>query len=207
MTTHATARFWDRIANRYARKPVPNEAEYQTKLRKTAEVLKPTDRVLEVGCGTGSTALHHSSDVAHIRAIDVSPRMIDIARDKAVAAGVDNVTFDVADIASLSPDDQYDVIMAHSILHLVPDTPRALRQLQHLLKPGGLLIANTPCIGDIAPFFAWIGPIGRKLRLLPYIGVFKDRDYQLWIESAGFDIAEWWHPRPKASVYSIARKR
>lgn len=208
INTHATARFWDRIANRYARKSVPNEEEYTIKLQKSRAAFRPTDHVLEIGCGTGTTALEHANDVATIHAIDISPEMIRIARQKAYDAGIENVTFDVSDIVALSATDtRYDVIMAHSILHLLPDVPATLRLLRHLLKPGGVLIANTPCIGDIAPWFRWVAPVGRTLRLLPHIAVFKDAAYRDWITESGFEIEQWWHPRPQASVYSIARSK
>ena len=204
-STHS-ARCWDRIAERYARKPVPIVEDYEIKLQKTRDVLQPTDRVLEIGCGTGSTAMRHANDAALIHSVDVSPEMVRIATEKARAASIENVTFEVSDIASLPvSDDRYDVIMAHSVLHLLPDLPTVFRQLRHLLKPGGLLIANSQCIGDTAPWFGFIAPIGRALRLLPPIAIFKEDDYRAWMTDAGFDVQEWWQPRAKASIYSIAR--
>lgn len=76
-------RFWDFIATRYARQPVPDEAVYQRKLEITRGVLEPHHEVLELGCGTGSTAIAHAPHVRQVRAVDISPRMLDIARRKA----------------------------------------------------------------------------------------------------------------------------
>ena len=56
-----STRFWDRIAERYARKPVPDEAVYQEKLKVTREYFRADTDVLEIGCGTGSTAILRSS--------------------------------------------------------------------------------------------------------------------------------------------------
>lgn len=56
-----STRFWDRIAARYARKPVADEAAYQKKLAVTREYLRPDMEVLELGCGTGFTYLGASS--------------------------------------------------------------------------------------------------------------------------------------------------
>ena len=78
-----STRFWDRIANRYSRTPIADEATYQTKLRITQDHLRPDMDVLEFGCGTGSTALVHAPVVNRILAIDISSKMIGIARDKA----------------------------------------------------------------------------------------------------------------------------
>jgi ubiquinone/menaquinone biosynthesis C-methylase UbiE len=77
------ARFWNRIARRYARMKVPDEASYRHKLDRTRAYLGPGPEVFEFGCGTGTTALHHAPHVAHVRAVDISPAMIAIAREKA----------------------------------------------------------------------------------------------------------------------------
>ena len=52
-----SARFWDRIAERYSKSPVADEAAYQKKLQVTREYFRPDMEVLEIGCGTGSTAI------------------------------------------------------------------------------------------------------------------------------------------------------
>ncbi|MEL7448440.1 MAG: class I SAM-dependent methyltransferase [Pseudomonadota bacterium] len=203
---HADAHFWDRIAARYSRKAVADQAAYETKLAKTDSYLKPSDRVLEIGCGTGTTALHHAPRVQHVLGTDISPKMIDIAREKAVAAGAGNVAFEVSSIDDLdNTAAQYDVILAHSILHLLEDVPGTLSRLHRMLKPGGLLISNTQCIGDSAAWLAWVAPLGRGLRLLPRINVFREPEYLQWIDDAGFAIEEVWQPKPKASHYIVAR--
>ena len=79
-------KFWDRIAKRYAKKPVGNEAAYQRKLAKTREYFRPGMEVLEIGCGTGSTAIAHAPYVRRIRATDISDAMIEIAKGKAKRA-------------------------------------------------------------------------------------------------------------------------
>ena len=82
-TAPPDARFWDRIARRYARTPVPDEAIYQKKLSLTRKWMTPQMHVLEFGCGTGSTALKHAPFVNRILALDISAKMLDIARGKA----------------------------------------------------------------------------------------------------------------------------
>ena len=54
------SRFWDRHAKGYAKRPVPDEAAYQRKLKMTQDYLTPDMEVLELGCGTGTTALIHA---------------------------------------------------------------------------------------------------------------------------------------------------
>ena len=72
--SYRRAKFWDWIAERYARTPVADEASYKKKLQITQDYLRPGMEVLEFGCGTGSTALIHAPHVKHIHAIDISSR-------------------------------------------------------------------------------------------------------------------------------------
>ena len=68
-------KFWDKIADHYSKQPIADEAAYQKKLQVTQAYFQPEMEVLEIGCGTGSTALIHAPYVKHIRAIDFSANM------------------------------------------------------------------------------------------------------------------------------------
>ncbi len=89
-----SAKFW---AASYAARPVGTEAVYERKLEIAREHFRPDMEVLEFGCGTGSTAISHAPYVKHIKAIDFSSEMIEIARAKAETAQVQNVTFATAE--------------------------------------------------------------------------------------------------------------
>ena len=80
-----SARFWDKIALKYSKQPVRDEAAYRRKLEVTRDYLRRDIQVFEIGCGTGSTAIAHAPHVAHIHSIDISGKMIEIARRKAAA--------------------------------------------------------------------------------------------------------------------------
>ena len=90
------ARFWDRAARKYAAAPIKDMAAYEYTLDRTRAYLKPTDRVLELGRGTGSTALLLAGSVAQYHGTDISPEMIRIARDKADSDAVETITFTAA---------------------------------------------------------------------------------------------------------------
>lgn len=75
-----STKFWDKIADKYSKQPIADEASYQQKLQVTQEYFKSDRSVLEFGCGTGSTAIIHAPYVKHIRAIDISANMISIAK-------------------------------------------------------------------------------------------------------------------------------
>ncbi len=205
---NAQTRFWNRIARRYARKPVPDQGVYETKLEKTRQLLKPTDRVLEVGCGTGTTALHLAPHVASVLATDISAGMLEIARGRAAQQGVSNATFEPAGLTEVKiPKTPYDVVLAHSVLHLVSDVPAALVHLARLLHPEGHLVLTVPCIGDSAPWFRWVGPPGAALGILPRVHVFRERNFLEWLERAGFEVAERWLPGPRRGVFLVAGRR
>jgi len=199
-------RFWNLIAGRYARTPVADEAAYQHKLAATKRLLSPEMDVLEFGCGTGSTALHHAPFVRRYTGIDFSPKMIAIARDKAKAAGQSNLSFEVARIEDwTAPDQSYDVILGMSILHLLEDKEAVLAKVHRLLKPGGLFVSSTVCATDMPRIATWILPVGSALGLLPLVQRFSDSDLVASHIEAGFVIKDRWRPGPGKAVYLVAQ--
>ena len=82
-------KFWNKIADRYSRRPISDEAVYEKKLDITRKYFRPDMEVLEFGCDTGTTAIAHAPYVKHIRATDISSKMIAIAQRKADAPGVE----------------------------------------------------------------------------------------------------------------------
>lgn len=204
--THES-RFWNKRADKYAQRPVSDEAAYQKKLEITRKYFRPDMEVLEIGCGTGSTAIAHAPYVRHILATDFSSRMIEIARDKALAGGVDNVTFEVrpADENDV-PDASVDAVMAHSLLHLLEDREQVIADVHRMLKTGGVFVSSTACLGDMLFLFRLIIPVGRFLRLFPLVKVFSAAELKSSLEDAGFEIDYEWQPKKNAAVFIICRK-
>jgi ubiquinone/menaquinone biosynthesis C-methylase UbiE len=201
------SRFWDRFAERYSRQPVADEESYQKKLEVTRGYFRPDMEVLEFGCGTGSTAITHAPHVKHILAIDVSQKMLTIARAKAEANSIKNVTFRQSDIDELSvPDQTYDVVLGLSILHLVNDKEAIISKVHKMLKPGGLFVTSTACLGDTMKFFKLIAPVGRVLGLLPLVKVFTRTELEDSLTNAGFDIDYNWQPAKGKAVFIVAKK-
>ena len=202
-----TAPFWDKIAERYAKKPVPNEDVYQRKLKITQDYLRPDMKVFEFGCGTGSTAISHAPFVDQVHAIDVSGKMLEIARNRASEAGVDNVTFERAAIDDLPiADESYDVVLGLSILHLVADRDRTIAKVRKILKPGGVFVSSTACLGDKLWFFKYIEPIGRFLGLMPMVKVFTVKALEESLTKAGFELDYQWVPEKGHTAFIVAKK-
>ena len=200
--------FWNKHADKYSRRPICDEAAYQKKLEATRKYFQPDMEVLEIGCGTGTTAIAHAPFVGHIRATDLSTRMVEIAKDKAKAAGIDNVTFEALSVDALDvPGASIDVVMAHSVLHLLEDKERAIADIHSMLKPGGVFVTSTACIGDMMLPLRLIIPVGRFLRLIPPVKVFPAAELKDTLESAGFEIDYEWQPKKSAAAFIICRKR
>lgn len=202
------ARFWDKRAEKYALRPVADQETYEKKLEITRSYFRPDSEVLEIGCGTGSTALAHAADVKHILATDISPAMIDIARAKAEAGQVENVAFETRSVADHDiAESSYDVIMAHNLLHLLEDPAAAIAAAYRCLKPGGVFISSTACIGDMSWYFRIIAPVAHFLRLIPLVKVFTQAQLRQSLTGAGFDIEHEWLPKKNAAVFIIASRR
>lgn len=205
--SRGASRFWDRIAEKYARQPVGDEAAYQEKLRRTQAYLSPEAQVLEFGCGTGTTSLIHAPFAGHIQASDVSAGMIAIARRKAAEQGVSNVEFVQAGVDDLTvAPGSLDMVMAHSILHLLEAPEIAVAKAYEWLKPGGVLVSGTACIREAMPAFTLLAPILHAVRVIPYVKMLRQSDVERMMTDAGFAIEETWRPTRKKSLFLVARK-
>jgi ubiquinone/menaquinone biosynthesis C-methylase UbiE len=123
--------FWDRIG------------------RRTVErlALPPDGNVLDVGCGTGASALPAAQAVGPnglVIGVDLSARLLDRARDKAKALGRSNVEFLCADMTSLGyPDGHFDAVVSVFSIFFVPDMEGLVRELWRMVRPGGKLAVTT----------------------------------------------------------------
>ncbi len=201
------ARIWNRFARGYAKRPVTDQVAYEYKLDETAKHLKSGDRLLEFGCGTGTTALIHAPRVAHIDAIDISSEMIGIAEEKRRTSGVENVAFHVSafeDWPTPAQDDRYDMVMAHSILHLVRDLDATLEHVRRSLKPGGLFVSSTVCVRDMNGLVARVLPYLSFTRLIPKVVPFSSDSLIARMRENGFKIEHKWRPAHDKAVFIIA---
>ncbi|MEM6452315.1 MAG: class I SAM-dependent methyltransferase [Cyanobacteria bacterium P01_D01_bin.105] len=202
-----TSQFWDKIAEKYAKQTIADEAAYQKKLAVTQDYFHPDMEVLEVGCGTGFTAILHAPYVKHIRAIDFSSEMIAIAQVKAKAEHIDNVTFEQSSIEDLDiPNESLDAVLGLSILHLLKDKEAAIAQVYKRLKPEGFFVTSTACIGDTQSWFRLIAPIGRVLGFFPFVAVFTTKELADSLTQAGFELDYQWQPSKGKATFIIAKK-
>ena len=115
MDNNPAQTFWDKVAVRYAARPVRDAAAYADTLADVAARLRPSDRVLEIGCGTGTTATRLGGGVAEWTGADFSPGMVRIAQAKPAPAGVRFILSDADTVFDGSP---FDAVCAFHLLHL-----------------------------------------------------------------------------------------
>jgi ubiquinone/menaquinone biosynthesis C-methylase UbiE len=200
--------FWDRIAPKYAQKPIGDPGAYEEKLAQVGSLLRATDRILEIGCGTGSTALRLAPGVAYITATDASRGMIEIAQSKLGPADTPaNVTFHQADAADLVQGHPFDAICAFSLLHLIEDVPHVLGRVREQLKPGGLFISKTECLKDRTVLLRAMVPALVAMGIAPRVTALSTGDLHGLLRAAGFEIEHTRHFGAKRmSPFIVARR-
>ena len=206
MTTNAL--FWDRIADSYAAQPVKNQTAYEQTLEATRAHLAPTDHVLELGCGTGSTALTLAPDVRKITASDISTKMVAIAEAKRRAAKIDTVDFVAAGVGDETLNWQtYDAVLAFNLLHLVGDLEAAVSSVYARIRPGGVFISKSACVGEmnilVRGMIRGMQAFGRA----PFVNYVTTQDLENAMRWAGFEIlnSRTFDKAPK-SRFIVARR-
>lgn len=204
--TVTPAEFWDRVAPDYSKQPITDTESYARKLAATQALMRPDMEVLELGCGTGSTALEHAPYVASIEATDVSSAMIAIGRQKAEQAGIHNVNFKQSGVEDLDADERYDMVLALNLLHLLPERAAALAKIHRLLKPGGLFISSTVCLADRMWYLRPVIPVLQWMGKAPYVSFLRANDFLREVAEAGFEEQERFSHGRANSLFLIARK-
>jgi ubiquinone biosynthesis O-methyltransferase len=162
--------FWDRASKNYDKTEERFEYIHSKSRENTKKYLNGSNIVLDYGCGTGTTSCEIANLVKEIHAIDISSKMIEIAKRKAVASKVENINFSQTDIFDKRyKKESFDVILAFNMLHTVIDPQVVMRRIYELLKPEGLFISVTPCLREKMAFLVNIQI--QLVRILCKIGV------------------------------------
>ncbi len=141
--------FWESFAPRYDRFMRHLGRGYRQLTERIGAAVRAESRVVELATGTGLIALAIAPRVKSVVGIDLSPAMINEARDKAAAAAVANVDFRVADATNTGlPGHSADVVLACNVLHVMPDPERLIREILRIVKPGGMVVVASYCHGQ-----------------------------------------------------------
>lgn len=200
--------FWDKAAQRYAKSPIKDMTSYDQTIERTRSYLSQGDTVLEMGCGTGTTALRLADAVDQITATDISTKMIEIAQGKAADQQIDNATFAKSDVADATfTHGSFDAVMGFNLIHLLPDAKATIGRAHELLKPGGYFISKTTCLAEKGWALRVLVRAMRLVGIAPYVRFFKIAELEKLIEDQGFQIIETGnYPASPPSRFIVARK-
>lgn len=142
--------FWDNLSSKYdSQVEAIYGKAYSDTISLTKKYLKNTDVVLDYGCGTGITTIELAKNVERVYAIDTSQNMINIAKGKSTRKDISNIEYFNADIYDMRLNAGYfDAVMAFNVLYFIRDIEDTLKRINYLLKPEGLFISVTDCLGE-----------------------------------------------------------
>lgn len=116
--------------------------------------LKPTDRILDLGCGPGTISVDLAAlcPQGSLLGIDAVESILSQARSVAESRNVTNISFETGDANKLRfPDGEFDVVFCHQLLQHVKDPVGVLREMRRVCKKGGLVAAREADYGS----FVW----------------------------------------------------
>ena len=145
----------------------------------------------QFACGTGITTFQIAPHVSWVRAIDISDEMVRRARAKAADLGVQNVEISQTDLFDpcLEPG-SFDAVTAFNVLCYVDNPQEVLARIRSLLKPGGIFLSATDCLGEkltkvgIKKF--WKSHTGS----MPYVAFYSMKKMEQVIAAGGFTVLE-----------------
>lgn len=201
-----SSRYWDRVAHKYAARPIPDQAAYDRKLAATRRYLRPDMDVLELGCGSGMTAVLHAPFVRSIQGIDGSEKLIAIARQRGIDAKAANTVFTCTSIEAFDPGERvFNAVLGLNVLHLVDDWRATIRRVHELLAPGGVFVSVTPCI--TGRLWRLALPAVAVTGLIPRVRFIAPDDLTSALGEAGFHVEEQWHADKVPTVFLVVRKQ
>src|SRR5215471_13438701 len=143
--------------------------------------IKPGDRVLEVGVGTGINTSLYPKDCS-VTGIDLSSSMLEKARERVARKGVRNVRLLQMDAANLKfADDTFDIVYAPYVISVVPDPVSVAREMRRVCRPGGRIVILNHFLSKSrigASLERMISPFTR------YLGFKSDLDLQAFLVQA-----------------------
>ena len=201
-------KFWDRSAKEYETKEIKWEKIYNKAVENTKKYLNSNHILLDYACGAGVITAQIASCVKETLAIDISSKMLDVAKRMVDEHKIKNVTFLKTTIFDERYEkESFDVITAFNILHLLEDVQQVIGKINELLKLDGLFISETPCLRERGSFVGWSLKFLSKLKIVPYVNSLKFSDIENLIKEGNFQIIEKEDLDQKQTNYFIVAKK
>ncbi len=185
---HPAALFYDELAADYDREqfcsPVSfvRKTEYALFEARLPSLFSPSDRVLEIGAGTGIFTLAIARCCREVTAVDISAGMLKILEGKAAGEGLTNIRTITGDVESMDMGRGYAAACAFSSLEYLSDLPTFFRRLADRIEPGGTLYFVTAR----RSLFRLFAQIGNAMRQGLWLKSHSRREIKTMLSASGF---------------------
>ncbi|MEZ4570370.1 MAG: methyltransferase domain-containing protein [Thermomicrobiales bacterium] len=149
---------------------------------------KRDDIALDVATGGGHTALALAPHVGQIVASDLTPRMLDAAREHILGKGIENASFEIADAESMPFDDEsFDIVTCRIAPHHFSDITAFAREVARVLKPGGRFVLMDSISPDDDELDAFINELEQR-RDQTHVRSYRLSEWTDTLEAAGLTV-------------------
>jgi len=147
--------------------------------------------VLDIGCGTGTQCGDLAGNVKQVTGIDISGKLLAIAEQRKAERKLENIEFIKTSLYDERLQaDSFDIVMAFYVLHFFEDLDAVVERIHALLKPGGLFISETACLGEKGQMTGRLLRFAGRLGVLPIINPLTTRQLEQAMERADFVLVE-----------------
>lgn len=195
--------FWNRIGRS---SKVSSSNEPGRTVKSVQEFLNVDAELLDIGCGDGNISCQLGDFVKSVSVIDPSDAMINKARQQADARKLSNVKFVPGFLEDLPTGKQYDIVSAFSVLHHVHDLESFLGEINQRLRPGGLFIGVSACMGERRTAVVTLLKLGARVKLLPPMNFFSLLALRQSIVASGFELIAEKEVAKLPEILFVARK-
>jgi peptidoglycan/xylan/chitin deacetylase (PgdA/CDA1 family)/SAM-dependent methyltransferase len=186
---HPAALFYNRLAADYDREQfcspvsVVRKAEYALFEERLPSLFSPSDRVLEIGAGTGIFTLAIARRCREVTAVDISAGMLEILEGKAAGEGLGNIRTITGNAETMNLGGPYTIACAFSSLEYLADLRVFFHRLAGHIEPGGTLYFITAR----RSFFRLFAQIGNAIRQGLWLKAHSRREIEDILSASGFE--------------------
>jgi ubiquinone/menaquinone biosynthesis C-methylase UbiE len=163
--------------------------EYELFTSRLPKLFTGTDRVLEIGAGTGIFTIPIARNCREITAVDISRNMLEALERKAAAEGITNIRTILCDIEKSDIEGTFSVICAFAALEYMSDLSALLQKLANHLKPGGVIYFITAR----RSFLRFFIQLGNAVRQRIWLKAYGHRQIMKMLRAAGCNRIEISH--------------
>jgi 2-polyprenyl-3-methyl-5-hydroxy-6-metoxy-1,4-benzoquinol methylase len=185
-------KFFDRVSKKMD-KPIKLKQTALKTIESTKKFLKDDYVVLDFGCGPGTITNEIAGNVKMIHAIDLSSGMIEVAKGKSEEHKIKNLSFTQSTIFDGKfKNESFDAVLTFNVLHYIEekDTQKIMQRINELLKPGGVFISATACLGERRSFLGILMVLLTKIGIIPTMKFFRISELEDIIKKENFSIVK-----------------